>query len=158
MAVTAIRLGSILNQSRTRCRIESGSKKRVLEDIATLIAADYPAVDADDLFRRLVGRERLGSTAVGNGVAIPHCRIQNCTGTVGALFTLSKPVDFEAPDNKPVNIIFSLLVPDEAHDEHLQTLAGLAQGFSVSENLECLHAAKTNEDLFQAASKIFNGE
>lgn len=155
MAVSGIKFNSILSQGRTRCRTDGGSKKRVLEDVATLIAADYPAVNADDLFRRLIARERLGSTAVGSGVAIPHCRIQNATGTTGALLYLSEPIDFEAPDNQPVDIIFALLVPEEAHDEHLQTLAALAQGFSVEANLKRLRATLSDEELFRNALEIF---
>ena len=148
-------ISNILSLGRTRCKIDGGSKKRVLEDIATLIAADYPAVNADDLFRRLVGRERLGSTGVGSGVAIPHSRIENCSSTVGALLTLDQPIDFESPDNIPVDVIFALLVPEEAQDEHLQILARLAQTFSDAGNLKQLRGARNDEELYECAIQLF---
>lgn len=146
---------SILSPARTRCHCEGGSKKRVLEDIANLIAEDYPAVNGDELFRRLIGRERLGSTGVGNGVAIPHCRIENCSSTLGSLVSLQQPIDFEAPDGQPVDLLFTLLVPEEAHDEHLQTLATLAQAFSNAEILAKLRSAASDEQLYAYAQTVF---
>lgn len=148
-------LSTLLSPSRTRSRIHGGSKKRVLEQAARLIAADYPALDADELFRQLIARERLGSTGIGQGIAIPHCRIENCATAVGALITLEEAVDFEAVDEAPVDIIFTLLVPNEAHDEHLQILASLAQAFGKSENLEQLREASDDQDLYRRTVALF---
>ncbi len=142
---------SILSPRRVLCGVQGGSKKRTLETLARHIAEDIPTLSADDLFSSLVARERLGSTGIGHGIAIPHCRLANCTGTLGALITLQDPVDFDAIDGNPVDIIFALLVPDEANDEHLQILAGLAERLSQPEYLEALRGADSNQALFEAA-------
>ena len=142
---------SLISSSRTLCGIEGGSKKRALELLANTIAQDIPAIDADELFRRLIGRERLGSTGIGHGVAIPHCRVENCTGTVGALITLAEPIDFDAIDSQPVDILFAMLVPEDAHDEHLQTLATLAGALNNPEYRQRLRRAQSDEALYQAA-------
>ena len=79
-----MQIQSLISPKRTLCGVEGGSKKRALELLANTIAQDIPDIDADELFRRLIGRERLGSTGIGHGIAIPHCRVEHCTGTVGA--------------------------------------------------------------------------
>lgn len=139
---------TILTPRRTRCGLEAGSKKRALELLASTIAEDIPTIDADDLFRRLVNRERLGSTGLGKGIAIPHCRIDNCTGPIGAMITLATPVDFDAIDSEPVSVLFALLVPEDAHDDHLQILATLAGAFSDSDFRQRLAQVEDSDDLF----------
>jgi nitrogen PTS system EIIA component len=148
-------LSTLLSPSRTRSRIQGGSKKRVLEQAAKLIAADYPALDPDELFRQLIARERLGSTGIGNGIAIPHCRVENCATAVGALITLEEAVEFEAVDEAPVDIVFTLLVPNEAQEAHLQILASLAQVFGQPENLQQLRQAPGDQDLYKRAVALF---
>ncbi len=147
----AMQIESLISPGRTLCGIEGGSKKRALELLANTIAQDIPAINADELFRRLIGRERLGSTGIGHGVAIPHCRVENCTGTVGALITLSEPIDFDAIDSQPVDILFAMLVPEDAHDEHLQTLATLAGALNNPEYRQRLRKAESDQSLYQAA-------
>jgi len=144
-----MQIQSILAPRRTLCGVEGGSKKRTLEILANQIAQDIPTLNADDLFRRLIARERLGSTGLGHGIAIPHCRIENCTGTVGALIKLQKPVDFDAIDGEPVDIVFALLVPEEATDDHLQILATLAGLFSDQAFRKQLRRANSDEELYQ---------
>lgn len=146
-----MRIDSILAPRRTQCGVEGGSKKRVLESLASIIADDIPTLNADELFRRLVARERLGSTGIGKGIAIPHCRVENCTGTIGALITLGKPIDYDSIDGDPVDIIFALLVPEEANDEHLQTLAALAEQLSDPAYLAALRNANDDEILYKSA-------
>ena len=146
-----MQLESLISPGRTLCGIEGGSKKRALELLANTIAQDIPEIDADELFRRLIGRERLGSTGIGHGVAIPHCRVEHCKGTVGALITLADPIDFDAIDSQPVDILFAMLVPEDAHDEHLQTLATLAGALNNPEYRQRLRKATSDEALYQAA-------
>lgn len=146
-----MQIESLISTSRTLCGVEGGSKKRALELLANAIAQDIPAIDADELFRRLIGRERLGSTGIGHGVAIPHCRVENCAGTVGALITLAEPIDFDAIDSQPVDILFAMLVPEDAHDEHLQTLATLAGALNNPEYRQRLRKAESDQALYQAA-------
>ncbi len=146
-----MQIQSLISPGRTLCGIEAGSKKRALEILANTIAQDIPDIDADELFRSLIGRERLGSTGIGHGIAIPHCRIEHCSGTVGALITLADPIEFDAIDSQPVDILFAMLVPQDAHSEHLQTLAALAEALNKSDYRQRLRAASTNEALFEAA-------
>lgn len=111
-------IARILSSSRTHCDTAASSKKRALEHIADFICQDMPDLDAGVLFKNLINRERLGSTGIGEGIAIPHCRMSNCPDITGALVRLAEPVDFDALDDEPVDLLFTLLVPEEACDEH----------------------------------------
>jgi len=144
-----MQIKSILTPQRTLCNAPGGSKKRILENLATFISADLAFVDANDLFASLVAREKLGSTALGEGIAIPHCRLSNCAATTGALIKLDTPVDFEAPDGKPVDLVFVLLVPEEATQEHLDTLAEIAGLFSQETFRAKLRQAANNRELYE---------
>lgn len=144
-----MQIESLLTPHRTRCGLEGGSKKRALELLASTVAQDIPTIDADDLFRRLVNRERLGSTGLGKGIAIPHCRIDNCTGPIGAMITLENPVDFDAIDGEPVDVLFALLVPEDAHDDHLKALATLAGAFNDEGFRQRLRQANSDATLFE---------
>lgn len=148
-------ISNILAPSRCNAQVDGGSKKRVLELTAKIIAQDYPTLSDNELFSQLIGRERLGSTGIGLGVAIPHCRVSNCAGAIGVLLTLEEPIDFEAVDDQKVDVIFALLVPDEAHEQHLQTLALLAKTFSEPENLVILRQSGNDKTLYDNAIKLF---
>ena len=141
---------AILTAKRTLCRIDCSSKKRVLENIASHIAADCQTLDTDELFSALLSREKLGSTGIGKGIAIPHCRIKNCTEMIGMLVTLRTPMDFNAIDNQPVDVLFTLVVPDDAHTAHLETLSKLAEKFSQEEFNASLRSATDNDLLYRA--------
>jgi len=142
---------SLLTPGRTVCGVEGESKKHALEILANIIAKDIPTIDADDLFRRFMARERLGSTGIGHGIAIPHCRTNQCTSAVGALITLTHPVSFDAIDSRPVDILFAMLVPEDAHKEHLENLAALAAVLNNNHLREHLRSAKTNDELYQTS-------
>ncbi|GAB2191291.1 PTS IIA-like nitrogen regulatory protein PtsN [Sessilibacter sp. MAH2] len=146
-------LSSILTPSRVKCGLEGSSKKRTLENVAQFITKGFPVLDADELFRRLMARERLGSTGIGQGIAIPHCRLENCTGVMGALFKLNTPLDFDAIDDAPVDLIFTLLVPEEADDSHLKTLAKIAEVLSQTELVKKLRNCKSDEELYQVITQ-----
>ena len=106
----------------------SPSKKRVLEQAARLLSrGDNSLTEA--VFERLLERERLGSTGLAGGVALPHARMPGVTASRGAFIRLSNPVDFDSMDGQPVDLVFALLVPEEATEEHLQLLAELARLF-----------------------------
>ncbi|BFM08372.1 PTS sugar transporter subunit IIA [Halioxenophilus aromaticivorans] len=143
------KLSSILAPSRVVCGLDGVSKKRALQTIANHIAEDLPVLDAEELFRRLMARERLGSTGIGQGIAIPHCRLENCSGTLGAFFKLSDKLDFDAIDDAPVDCIFALLVPEEADDSHLQTLAAIARTFSNPDLMQRIRQCDDSETLYQ---------
>lgn len=146
-----MQLQSILSPERTITGVPGTSKKRVLENIAEIICKDVSYLNPEDLFSALTARERLGSTGIGEGIAIPHCRVANCTNTIGSLVRLETPVDFEAIDDKPIDILFVLLVPEEANDEHLLTLKTLAELFSQADFRESLRNAENDQALYHAA-------
>lgn len=146
-----MQIESLLTHKRTLCHVNCSSKKRSLEILASLIAEGSDNINADELFQQLVARERLGSTGIGGGIAIPHCRFKTSGATLGALMTLAKPIDFDAVDSQPVDIIFAMLVPENAETEHLQTLAMLAEHLQDSRFVQALRRAETSDDLFRAA-------
>ena len=145
-------LDQLLTPERTACQVPGLSKKRLFETIARIISEDQLSLPYELVFDRLFAREKLGSTGLGNGIAIPHCRVGNCTQPMGCLITLSEPIDFDSPDNQPVDLVFALLVPDRAHQQHLDTLAGIARMFSQSDFCEQLRGAADATALFQAAT------
>ena len=126
-------------------RIGSGmsihSKKRLLEVLGEYLATGLPALTPQVVFDRLLERERLGSTGLGHGIALPHARMPRITKAIGAFVQLETGVDFDAIDGEPVDLAFALLVPEAATEEHLQLLAKLATLFSSEELRESLRKA-----------------
>jgi PTS system nitrogen regulatory IIA component len=129
------------------------TKKRVLQSISQEIATFCQTLPENEIFDHLIAREKLGSTGFGNGVAMPHCRLDSCEEVVGAFFLLEDAVDFDAIDNEKVDIIFVLLVPAQANEAHLQTLATLAEKFSQTELLSQLRACTDAGAIFQILNK-----
>jgi len=109
--------------------LDVASKKRVFEQ-AGLMFENNHQIARSQVFDSLFAREKLGSTGLGQGIAIPHGRIKGLREAVGALVRLRQPIPFDAPDGRPVNLVFVLLVPEKATDLHLQILSELAQMFS----------------------------
>ena len=142
---------SILALERTVCSLDAGSKKRAIEYAAGHIVRALPGLDINDVYRRLIEREKLGTTAIGKGVALPHCRIKSGKTIVGGLFTLARPIDFLAPDDEPVEIMFVLLVPESETTEHLETLATLAKRFEQATYRRALTTATSDAELFARA-------
>ena len=108
---------------------ESASKKRVFERVG-LLFENTQHIARSQVFDSLFAREKLGSTGLGQGVAIPHGRVKGLRDAVAAFVKMQNPIPFDAPDGQPVNFIFVLLVPERATDMHLQLLGELAQMFS----------------------------
>ncbi|OHC82496.1 MAG: PTS IIA-like nitrogen-regulatory protein PtsN [Sideroxydans sp. RIFOXYD2_FULL_59_7] len=119
---------------------ESASKKRVFERVG-LLFENSQKIARSQVFDSLFAREKLGSTGLGQGVAIPHGRIKNLRDAVAAFVKTDTPIPFDAPDGAPVNLIFVLLVPERATDLHLQLLGELAQMFSDTSFRERLLAS-----------------
>tara|TARA_R110002110_G_scaffold91264_2_gene237634 strand:+ start:259581 stop:260039 length:459 start_codon:yes stop_codon:yes gene_type:complete len=143
-------LSEILTPGRTVCRAPGASKKRLFETIAGIISQDQLSLSYDDVFSHLIAREKLGSTGLGHGIAIPHCRIENCSHPIGTLLSLSEAVDFDAPDDQPVDLLFTLLVPGEANQEHLDILATIAALFNQESFREQLRSAQDDQQLYDA--------
>ncbi|MBK1680344.1 PTS IIA-like nitrogen regulatory protein PtsN [Rhodocyclus tenuis] len=120
--------------------LEAGSKKRAFEH-AALLFENNRGIARSTVFDSLFARERLGSTGLGQGIAIPHGRIKGLKDACGAFLRLHTPVPFDSPDGKPVSQLFVLLVPEQATEQHLQILSELAQRFSDRQCREALAAA-----------------
>ncbi|WP_226665868.1 PTS IIA-like nitrogen regulatory protein PtsN [Microbulbifer aggregans] len=144
-------LEALLSPRLSLCHLAGSSKKKLLLNIAQAIAEQYPELDSDTVFNQLVARERLGSTGIGEGVAIPHCRLPGCMHPIGVLCTTAPAVDFDAIDRQPVDLLFALLVPEDSDQEHLDTLAEIATLFSDSRVRDKLREASTSDELYALA-------
>jgi len=122
-------VSKLLPASNIVIDLEASSKKRVFEQ-AGLLFENNQGIARSQVFDSLFAREKLGSTGLGQGVAIPHGRIKGLRDAVGAFIRMTTPVQFDAPDGKAVTLLFVLLVPEQATEHHLQILSELAQMFS----------------------------
>ncbi len=145
-------LSALLTPGRTVCQAPGVSQKRLFETAARTISDDQISLTYELVFSRLIAREKLGSTGLGNGIAIPHCRVNNCTHAMGTLITLDNPIDFDAPDGIAVDMLFVLLVPEEAQQQHLDILAEIARLFSQDNFCRQLRSAQDAETLFSTAT------
>jgi len=130
-------IAKLLPPSNILLDLDVTSKKRMFEQ-AGLLFENNQGVARSLVFDSLFARERLGSTGLGQGVAIPHGRIKGLKEAVGAFVRLAQPVPFDAPDGKPVTLVFLLLVPEQATEQHLRVLSELAQMLSDRELRERL--------------------
>lgn len=144
-------LEEILSPSRCRSKIEGVSKKRVLNTVSDLIAQEFDGVDGDDVFAALMAREQLGTTGLGKGIAIPHCRLAHCDRVVGALISLETPVDYDSLDEQPVDLVFALIVPESGDDEHVKALGEIATLFLDEDLCFTLRQTHDDEDLYNVA-------
>lgn len=123
-------ISDLLIQERVSCCPQIGSKKRLLENISELLARNVPQLSSNEIFDSLISREKLGSTGLGKGVAIPHGRLSALARPVCAFIKLEQPIEFDALDGRPVDLVFALIVPENSTEEHLQILSGIATLFS----------------------------
>lgn len=152
-----IRLETILTLGRSVVNAPGGSKKKALEQIANLISYQVPELEMQEVYEALIAREKLGSTGFGNGIAIPHCRLKSCETPVSALLHLDAPIDFDAIDGAPVDLLFVLLVPQAATDAHLELLRQIASMLDRKEVRDKLRSASSNEALYQVVLDEQNG-
>ncbi len=146
-------VGDLLTTTNVRCHASAASRKRALQVASELIAAE--SMNADALFDGLMARERLGSTGLGDGVAIPHCRL-NCAQMRAALISLPAPIDYEAVDGQPVDLLFVLVVPEEEQQAHLTALSELAEVFSNPAARAALRAAASDDELRSTMQSALN--
>jgi PTS system nitrogen regulatory IIA component len=130
----------LLPESHILLDLEASSKKRVFERAGELFEASNDIAHSL-VFESLIAREKLGSTGLGQGIAIPHGRIKGLKQATGAFIRLSDPIDFDAPDGRPVSQLFVLLVPEQATEAHLQILSELATCFADRQFREKLSIA-----------------
>lgn len=143
-------IAKLLSPDNILLDLEASSKKRVFEQAGLLFENRY-GIARSTVYDTLFARERLGSTGLGQGIAIPHGRLKGLKEAVGGFMRLATPVQFDSPDGKPVQLVFVLLVPEAANERHLQLLSELAQMFSdrnLREQLATVADAPTAHTLF----------
>ncbi|MDD1792034.1 PTS IIA-like nitrogen regulatory protein PtsN [Enterovibrio makurazakiensis] len=140
-------LKEVLNLDCTKSAVLCSSKKRALELISELAASKLDQ-NPQKLFECMLGREKMGSTGIGNGIAIPHGRIFNSDHAVGVLIQCEEPIEFDAIDNQPVDLLFALLVPDDQCKEHLKTLSLIAQKLGDKQVCRQLRHASSDQELY----------
>ena len=146
------RLATLLPPPHVLAQVDVTSKKRAFEEAGLLFENNHN-IARSQVFDSLFAREKLGSTGLGQGVAIPHGRIKGIKDAIGALVRMREPIPFDAPDGAPVGLIFVLLVPERATDLHLQILSELAQMFSDQSFRERLASAATADDAHRLISE-----
>lgn len=149
-----MKFSNLINIDQILLNSEASSKKKAIEIISQLVNDSFPEYSANEIFDSLICRERLGSTGIGHGVALPHGRLQNCIEPVGIFVTLTEGIDFDAIDRKPVSILFALLVPQDSTEEHLKILARLARFFHQEENRKTLENATSVESVYNILIKF----
>jgi PTS system nitrogen regulatory IIA component len=123
-------IADLLSPERVLSCKDIVSKKRLLEQLSALLAGSSLQLSRHEIFDALLNREKLGSTGLGKGVAIPHGRMAGLERPLCAFVKLDSPVDFDAADDQAVDLVFSLLVPEDSTEEHLQVLSTIAEIFS----------------------------
>jgi nitrogen PTS system EIIA component len=148
-----MQLIDILARDRVAADLRISSKKRLLENLANLLAGDLGPATERAIFEALIAREHLGSTGLGQGVAIPHGRVGSDVPPTAAFVRLKDPIDFDAPDGEPIDLILALVVPEHFTDQHLTLLAQVAELFSHAEVCAELRSASDSQQLFERLSE-----
>ncbi|MGL1957003.1 MAG: PTS IIA-like nitrogen regulatory protein PtsN [Colwellia sp.] len=141
-------LQDILTLDCTLCAVPVNSKKRILEQICDIAAKQITQCSNTELLTSLLDREKMGSTGIGNGIAIPHGRLPNNNKATVVLVTTEKAIDFDAIDNRPVDIFISLFVPQNSCQEHLTTLQSIAKLFNDKKIVKQVRKCTSSQQLF----------
>lgn len=147
-------ISEVLSPDCTKCAVPVSSKKKILEHISMLAASHLPDTSVHDVLDSLLTREKLGSTGIGKGIAIPHGKLTDTDHIVAVFLTTQTPVSFDAIDKKPVDIFFALLVPEDKCKEHLQTLAAIAKFLSDKDTCKRVRKAENDQALFDLINEI----
>jgi PTS system nitrogen regulatory IIA component len=142
----------ILSPSRILANVSIGSKKRLLELISLTLADKNKKLNSREIFESFCAREHLGSTALGNGVSMPHGRISGTNDVEAVFLRLTKPLPLEADDGGAVDLVFALAVPRKCTDDHSRLLSGIAERFSDQHLLEQLRGAADANEIWQLLS------
>lgn len=143
-----MKFSNLVKLDQIQLNLPASSKKKALQAISDITAENYPEYDANKIFELLIERERLGSTGIGHGVALPHGRLKDCQEPIGIFISLAQGVDFDAIDGEPVTLLFALLVPENSTQEHLEILARLADFFRQEKNRQILQNATSPETVY----------
>ncbi len=143
-----MKLQNILTLDCTLCAVRGTSKKKLLEIICETAAKKFDSLDTYQLLQSLMSREKVGSTGIGNGIAIPHGRLANTSKVVAVLLTSEQAIDFDAIDNRGVDIFIALFVPEESCQQHLDTLQSIAKIFSNKKMAKQVRKCQSSQELF----------
>ncbi len=147
-------LPDIIKPDGVLCNATARSKKHCLEILSELLVRHYADIASDDIFECLVSRERLGCTGLSRGAAFPHCRIDGIDRSVGVMIKLSEPIDFDAADGDPVDLVFGMIVPAEVEDSHRADIRQVTE-LLADEGLRArLREMTSSKDLYDA---LING-
>ena len=124
----------------------------MFEVISQIAVQQSPELDQIEVLASLVNREKMGSTGIGNGIAIPHGKIKGLTNMIAVIVTSNQPIEFDAIDGNPVDIFFAILVPDEQTEQHLQALSGIARKLSNKDIVKAIRKAETKNEIVAALS------
>jgi len=138
----------MLTLNCTLCAVPATSKKRILEVICEQAAQSLDNFNTYSLLESLMVREKMGSTGIGNGIAIPHGRLKDSEQVIAVLATTENPIAFDAIDNRDVDVYIALFVPEEHCQEHLSTLQDIAKIFSDKQFCKQVRQCKTNQELY----------
>lgn len=141
-------LKSNLSLDCTQCAVRFSSKKRILQYISELAHKKFPEIPAQDILESLLNREKLGSTGIGHGIALPHGRLKGANKSVAIFLVTEKTLDYDAIDNQGVDIFCALLIPEDRSQEHLTTLSEIAQMLSDKVLVKKIRHASSNEELY----------
>jgi PTS system nitrogen regulatory IIA component len=144
-----MKLTDILNLDCIFCHSPINSKKRLLEQICQLAITQISDIEEDELLDSLLDREKMGSTGIGNGIAIPHGRIPNNNKAVAILITTKQAIDFDAIDSRNVDVFVSLFVPENSCQQHLDTLQNIAKLFSDKKIIKLVRKCTDKESLYK---------
>ena len=138
----------ILHPDCTLCAVQGTSKKRVLELISQIANQYLMDIDQATILSSLTCREKMGSTGIGNGIAIPHGRLNDADKAIAVFLTTKQAIDFDAIDNKPVDIFICLFVPQNSTQEHLETLQSIAKLFSDRKTAKQVRKCTSQQEMF----------
>ena len=140
-------LGDLIGPDAVIGSLKANSKKQTLTELSEK-AAELSGIDAREVLDALIQRERLGSTGIGGGIAIPHGKIAKCDRIFGVFARLEKPVDFEALDDAPVDLIFLLIAPENAGADHLNALSRVARALRDQSLIATLRSTRDPSALY----------
>ena len=147
-----MQISDILSEDMILTEVKADTKRHLLAEIAEF-AADKNGLDKNSVFEAILERENLGSTGYGNGVAFPHARIEGLKNIVTGFVRLSSPLDYDAVDRRPVDMVAFMISPESSGDDHLKTLAAFSRALKNKDICQEIRRAKSVHEIYLALQK-----
>ncbi|MEX0975643.1 MAG: PTS sugar transporter subunit IIA [Woeseia sp.] len=141
-------IDQVIQPESVLCNANARSKKHCLEILSELLARTNPEIGSEEIFSKLIERERLGCTSLDKGIAFPHCRISGADNSSGALIKLVQAVDFDSPDGESVDLVFGLMVPEQLDDSHYSDIEQITRLLNDADLRTRLRNATTSKALY----------